>query len=238
MKKVTGMNPKASFENVSQQGAGYYTLRFAGLFNLPIPLRFAFGIGVSRIKNNFYGIILISLFIIFGFMELPMQAQAIEPKLTDILITNNTENVLLYARLINGFKPEMELAILAGIPTTFILQLEVYQGRSFVWDKKITSHEIKRTIKYDNLKKTFSVYTNGNAQPVIFSDLESAQKSMADFNGIVAAPLASLVKGKNYYMLIKVRMDKVRLPLHMEYVFFFVSYWDFETAWYQQNFSY
>jgi hypothetical protein len=238
MKKVTGTNPKASFGNVSQQAAGYYTLRFAGLFNFPIPLRFAFGIGVSPIKKDYYGIILICLFVIFGFMELPMQAQALEPKMADILITNNTENVLLYARLVNGFKPDMELAILAGITATFTLQLEVYQVRSFVWDKKITSYEIKRTIKYDNLKKTFSVYTNGNTQPVIFSDFESAQKSMADFNGIIAVSLASLVRGKNYYLLIKVKMDKVRLPLNMEYVFFFVSFWDFETAWERQNFSY
>jgi len=35
---------------IPQQAAGYYTLRFAGLFNLPIPLRFAFGIGVSLIN--------------------------------------------------------------------------------------------------------------------------------------------------------------------------------------------
>lgn len=190
------------------------------------------------VKNNFYTVVLICLFIVVGFMALPMRAQAIEPKITDILITNNKENVLLYARLVNGFKPEMELAILAGIPAIFTLQLEVHQERSFVWNKKITSHEIKRTIKYDNLKKTFSVYTNGNQQPVIFSDFESAQKAMSDFNGINAAPLASLVKGKNYYILIKVKMDKVRLPLNMEYIFSFVSFWDFETAWYQQNFSY
>ena len=190
------------------------------------------------VKNNFYAVVLICLFIVVGFMALPMRAQAIEPKITDILITNNKENVLLYARLVNGFKPEMELAILAGIPAIFTLQLEVHQERSFIWNKKITSHEIKRTIKYDNLKKTFSLYTNGNQQPVIFSDFESAQKAMSDFNGINAAPLASLVKGKNYYVLIKVKMDKVRLPLNMEYVFSFVSFWDFETAWYQQNFSY
>lgn len=190
------------------------------------------------VKNNFYAVVLICLFIVVGFMALPMRAQAIEPKITDILITNNQENVLLYARLVNGFKPEMELAILAGIPAIFTLQLEVHQERSFVWNKKITSHEIKRTIKYDNLKKTFSVYTNGNQQPVIFSDFESAQKAMSDFNGINAVPLASLTKGKNYYILIKVKMDKVRLPLNMEYVFPFVSFWDFETAWYQQNFSY
>jgi hypothetical protein len=238
MKKVTGINPKSSFGNVSQQAAGYYTLRFAGLFNFPIPLRFAFGIGVSRIKNKFYGVVLIFLLMVFGFMALPMKAQAIEPKMTDILITNNKENVLLYARLVNGFKPDMELAILAGIPAIFTLQLEVHQERSLVWDKTITSHEIKRTIKYDNLQKTFSVYSNGNPQPVIFSDFESAQKAMADFNGIVAAPLSSLTKGRNYYILIKVKMDKVRLPLQMENVFFFVSYWDFETAWNRQNFSY
>src|SRR5208283_304054 len=48
---ITGMNPKASFENILQQAAGYCTLRFAGLFNLPIPIRFAFGIGVSQIKE-------------------------------------------------------------------------------------------------------------------------------------------------------------------------------------------
>jgi hypothetical protein len=193
---------------------------------------------MKKIKKNFYDIILIFLFVIFGFMEFPMQAQAIEPKITDILITNNAENVLLYGRLVNGFKPDMELAVLAGIPATFTLQLEVYQVRSLVWDKKITRHEIKRTIKYDNLKKTFSIYTNGNTQPVIFSDFESAQKAMADFNGIIAVPLASLVRGENYYLLIKVKMDKARLPLHMENVFFFVSYWDFETVWERQNFSY
>jgi hypothetical protein len=189
-------------------------------------------------KNNYYAVVLVCLFIVFGFMALPMRAQAIEPKMTDILITNNTENVLLYGRLVNGFKPEMELAVLAGIPAIFTLQLEVYQIRSFSWDKKLAAHEIKRTIKYDNLKKTFSVYNNGNLQPVIFSDFESAQKVMADFNGIVAVPLASLVKGGNYYILIKVKMDSARLPLHMENIFFFVSYWDFETTWERQNFSY
>jgi hypothetical protein len=50
------MNTKASFRNIARQTAGHRTpfilsfiiLRFAGLFNLPIPLHFAFGIGVSQ----------------------------------------------------------------------------------------------------------------------------------------------------------------------------------------------
>jgi len=35
-----------------QQAEGYYTLRFAGLFNLLIPIRLAFGIVVSRIEMS------------------------------------------------------------------------------------------------------------------------------------------------------------------------------------------
>ena len=191
---------------------------------------------MKKFEKIIYNIsIFFLLIILIGF---PIETHAIEPKLTDVLITNDAENVLLYARLVNGFKPDIEMAVLAGIPAIFTMKLEVYQERSFSWDKKISSQEIKRTMKYDNLMKKFSVFTNNKTEPVIFSDFESAQKAMADFNGIIAAPLLSLTKGKNYYAIVKVKMDKARLPLHMEYVFFFVSLWDFETSWYRQNFSY
>jgi hypothetical protein len=39
------------WKQIPQQAAGYYTLRFAGLFNLPISLHFVMEIGVSRINN-------------------------------------------------------------------------------------------------------------------------------------------------------------------------------------------
>jgi hypothetical protein len=193
---------------------------------------------MKKVKNKFYYLISISFFVFFGLIGFPIQTHAVEAEIKDILITNDMENVLLYARLVNGFKPDMELAVLAGIPAIFTMQIEVYQERSFTWDKKISIQEIKRTMKYDNLKKTFNVYNNGKKDPIVFSDFESAQKAMADYNGIIAAPMSSLVKGNNYYAMIKVKMDKVRLPLHMEYVFFFVSFWDFETPLYRQKFSY
>ena len=193
---------------------------------------------MDRVTKDFRKLFLIFLFVVAGCLIVPTQGLTIEPVINDIIITNNKENVLLYAKVVNGFKTEMESAILAGVPTVFTVLLEVYQVRSLFWDKKITGYEIKRTIKYDNIKKTFSIFTNGSEVPVIFPDFESAQKAMADLSGIVIAPLTKLVKGNNYYLKMKVKIDKVRLPLHMEYVFLFVSFWDFETAWYKQNFSY
>ena len=189
-------------------------------------------------KKIFVERVNIFLFVVFSLLCLPVNGQAVQPVITDILISNNVENVLLYARCGDCFKTEMESAILAGVPTIFILQLDVCQTRSLVWNKTIISKEIKRTIKYDNLKKTFSIYTNGDPEPVILPDFESAQKAMADFNGIIAAPINVLVKGKQYYLKMRVKIDKVRLPLYMEYVFFFVSFWDFETPWYKKEFIY
>lgn len=193
---------------------------------------------MDRAQKDLWRSLFIYLFVFFVCLSAPAQGQAIEPVIDDIIITNNKENVLLYARVVNGFKTEMESAILAGAPTVFTLLVEVYQARSFFWDKKITGYEIKRTIKYDNIKKTFSIFTNGNKAPTIFPDFESAQKAMADLSGIIIVPLRKLVKGETYSLKLKVKIDKVRLPLHMEYVFLFVSFWDFETAWYKQSFSY
>jgi len=191
---------------------------------------------MKKIKKYFCMAALVLLLAVS--LGLTADARSIEPKITDVLVTNDAENVLLYARLINGFRPDMEQAVLAGIPAVFTMEIEVYQERPLVWDRRIARREIKRTLKYDNLKKTFSVSANGKTDPVVFTDFESAQKAMTDFNGIVSVPLSMLARGNNYYALIKIKMDKVRLPLHMEYVFLFVSLWDFETSWYQQRFSY
>ncbi len=193
---------------------------------------------MNIVKRDLGRFIFIFLFVVSGCLGVGTQGRAVEPTIKDILITNNKENVLLYARVVNGFKTEMESSILAGAPAVFALQLEVYQARSGLWDKKIESREIKRTIKYDNLKKNFSIFTNGYETPAVFPDFESAQKAMADLSGIPVVPLKKLVHGNNYYLMMKVKIDKVRLPLHMEYVFVFVSFWDFETAWYKQRFSY
>lgn len=193
---------------------------------------------MNIVKRDLGRFIFIFLFVVSGCLGVGSQGRAVEPTIKDILITNNKENVLLYARVVNGFKTEMESSILAGAPAVFALHLEVYQARSGLWDKKIESREIKRTIKYDNLKKNFSIFTNGYETPAVFPDFESAQKAMADLSGIPVVPLKKLVRGNNYYLMMKVKIDKVRLPLHMEYVFVFVSFWDFETAWYKQRFSY
>jgi len=132
-----------------------------------------------------------------------------------------------------------EKAILTGIPTTFTFVLELYRERSHWFDKKESILEVKHTIKYDNVKKILYVVSAGDGnKPEQFKDFSRAKAAMSELNGVVLTSLMQMTKGDRYYLRVKAKLEKVRLPLHLEYVFFFVSLWDFETDWLRQDFIY
>jgi hypothetical protein len=54
---------------------------------------------------------------------------------------------------------------------------------------------------------------------------------MAKVEEVEVRPSSRLKAGIPTELRIKAELDPVRLPLHLEYLFFFVSLWDFETDW-------
>ncbi len=170
-------------------------------------------------------------------LSVPFQLQAREATIS-CFVTNDATHVLVYARLTNSFTKDMEAAILAGVPTTFTFLIDLYQERRYWVDKKIAGLTVRRTIKYDIVKKLFSVSSEGEKEAITFSDYESAKRAMAELNGFPVVPVKSLQRNEFYAVQIKAKLEKVRLPLNMEYIFFFVSLWDFETDWYREGFFY
>ncbi|HOG13417.1 MAG: DUF4390 domain-containing protein [Smithellaceae bacterium] len=193
---------------------------------------------MKRHKNHFWTAFITGCCMMAMMAAAPAGSAQMDPRLTDILVTGGAGEMLLYARLADGFKKEMEDAILAGVPAVFTIELDVYEERPYLWDRHILRREIRRTIKYDNLKKNFLIATNGLEQPAILPNFESAQKSMAELNGIPVVSLSNLTRGERYYAQVRVKIDRVRLPFKMEYVLFFVSLWDFETPLYKIRFAY
>jgi hypothetical protein len=180
----------------------------------------------------------LSILIFFLFLLSPLLCQAETARIQDLLVTNNTTHLLVYARVTDCFTKEMEAAILAGVPTTFTFFVDLYQERRYWLDKKLVSMTVQHTIKYDNVKRLFLVSFDGEKEPASFQDFESAKRAMADLDGVSAALLKALKRNEYYYIQIKAKLDRVRLPLHMEYIFIFVSLWDFETDWYREGFFY
>lgn len=182
---------------------------------------------------------LVAVLILGFFLILPGRLYALEARITDFRIGANNTDLLIYFKVADCFTKKMEEAILAGIPTTFTFFLELNEERSLWFDRKVVSGETKHTIKYDNVKKIYYVTFSGDGRgPLEFMDFNDAKRAMETVHAAALAPLSYLTKGGHYYVQVKAKLDKVRLPLHMEYVFFFVSLWDFETSWERKDFTY
>jgi hypothetical protein len=178
-------------------------------------------------------LVLVSLFLA------PGRGYGLEARIADFLINTSEKDLLVHFKVKDCFTKKMEEAVLAGIPTTFTFFLELHRERDFWFDSRLVSGVTRHTIKYDTVKKIFYVTFSGNGRaPLEFTDFAAAKKAMEEVNAAALSPLSQLIRGGRYYVKVKAKLDKVRLPLSMEYVFFFVSLWDFETKWERKDFVY
>jgi hypothetical protein len=169
----------------------------------------------------------------------PCPLQAAEATLSDIIVTNTQEDLLVFFDIQGCFTREMEEAILNGIPTTFTIIIRLYKTRTFWFDGSISSLRLEHTIKYDSLKNEFRITrSEDNDNELVFKEFEKAKKAMAEIRNIEVVPLKELQRKGKYQLRVKAELEKVRLPLYLHYVLFFVTLWDFETDWYTVDFTY
>ena len=159
--------------------------------------------------------------------------------LTNIKLANTRDNLLTYFEVETAFTPNAMEAIQNGIPTTFSFYVSLYKRTTTLFDKRVADIKIQSTIKYNSLKEEYAVSRPWkDKKPMVTKSLEEAKGWMTDVDNLTVVPLAELVKGDKYQLRIKAELEKVTLPLALHYVFFFVSFWDFETDWYVINFTY
>ena len=172
-------------------------------------------------------------------LSFPSPLQAAEATLSDIIVTNTQEDLLVFFDIKGCFTREMEEAILNGIPTTFTIVIKLYRTRTAWLDASIASITLEHTIKYDSLKNEFRVTrSEEDNTELVVKDFEAAKKAMAEIRNIRVVPLRELQERGKYQLRVKAELEKVRLPLYLHYVLFFVSLWDFETDWYTVDFIY
>jgi hypothetical protein len=157
----------------------------------------------------------------------------------NIKLANTRDDLLSYFDIKHAFTDEINQAVLNGISTTFSFYINLYKTDGSWFNKNISSIQIRSTLKYNSLKKEFSVLRPWkNERAIITKSFDEAKSLMTDIDNLKVISLAQLIKGDKYQLKIKAELDKVTLPLSLHYVLFFVSYWDFETNWYVINFTY
>jgi hypothetical protein len=159
--------------------------------------------------------------------------------LNDIVVTNTRDHLLLYFTVNECFTPQMNTVIESGLNTTFTFFVKVYEKRTFFWDKIIASSEISHSIKYDHLKNVYEVrLSENNGNPRVVKSFEEAKKLMSEVTALRVMPLQNLRKGGRYKVMMMAELDRIKLPLYLHYVLFFLSLWDFETDWATVDFRY
>ena len=160
-----------------------------------------------------------------------------EAILRDMVVTNTRDDLLLYLNVDGAFHEKMHKAIISGVPTTFSFFVNLYAVRTAWIDKKIIDLKITHTIKYNSLKKEYSVLRSWESgKKFVTPSYAEAKKRMAQINSLKIISLEQLEKGQRYQIRAKAQLSKVTLPLYLHYVLFFVSLWDFETDWYTIDF--
>ena len=178
------------------------------------------------------------IFLLFCISPKPSLAKK-EAHLSDIIVTNTRDHLLVYFNVRDCFTEEMNKAIMNGISTKFTFIVKLYEVKNAWFDRKIADIKLTHTIEYNSLKNEFNLsLPEQNNKEVKTKDFDEAKKLMADVVALEVARLDELKRGLIYQLRMKAELDKIELPFYLNYVFFFLSLWDFETDWYSVIFRY
>ena len=155
----------------------------------------------------------------------------------NVFMVNNTDDMQVSFEIKNAFTKEIEEGIKSGMPTSFTFFVELYRKQGFWFDETLASQIFRHTVKYDTLKEEYEIILEEKPQNIIrIKDIEQTKKIMASSENISIKPAYALKKGEQYQLRIKATLDAVNLPFPLNYMLFFVSFWNYETAWYEKEF--
>ena len=169
-------------------------------------------------------------FFLFWILSLSAFCQAASIKEVDAKGNNGVWKVSFFVA--NCFTDKMDEAIQSGMKTAFTFYLQLYQKRNLWKDRKLASMEFRHTIRFDPIRGEYVVTFGESQSSRVTSNLEEAKRWMAKVEEVEVRPSSQLKPGIPIELRIKAELDPVKLPFHLEYLFFFVSLWDFETKWF------
>jgi len=159
--------------------------------------------------------------------------------ITDLTATTSDTDVLLFGTLRNSFNEEMIEGLHSGVPVHFSFFVELHKQTNTWSDKLLVSHTFTHTLTYDTLKETYRVeLEEDNRKILYFTSLLDAQKALNELNGIKMLPLSRLTPDSTYTLQVRAELFNKTLPLSLQHVVPFISWWDIKTDWQKLKFKY
>lgn len=156
-----------------------------------------------------------------------------EERITDIKVTLGKEEISVSAKLMDGLNKDVEEAIKNGIQKDIIYSIILKKKRSTWFDEDVVSKEIEYTIKYDVLKKQYTLITRGNGnKEKVTQSYDEIKTAVSRIENAVVSPKKVLESDEEYYVSIKAEIKDTKLPFFLDYFLFFIPFSDINTSWY------
>jgi uncharacterized protein DUF4390 len=136
----------------------------------------------------------------------------------------------------DAFTKDIEVAISSGIPTSFTFFVEFNRVKDFWFNEHLGKWVFRHTVKYDSLKEEYVVILDESESVIRTKDFNEMKRLMSSCDSINLAPMEPLKTGR-YECRVRAELHTIKLPLFLNYMLFFVKYWDLETNWYTYRFT-
>jgi len=177
---------------------------------------------------------LIALFIFFVCFA-PAAAFAQAASITNFALSRAPLKVSF--KVDGAFSKDIEAAVQSGLPTSFNFIIRLDKLNRFLPNEKVGSWEFRHTVRYDSLRNEYEITLDESGGKTLkVKDQQEMKRLMATCEAVSIEP-AHLVKGSSYRMRVKAELDSIDLPPILNYVFFFLEAFDFETPWHLHEFT-
>jgi hypothetical protein len=157
----------------------------------------------------------------------------------DLTATTSETHLIMFGTLVNSFTSEMIEILNSGIPLHFSFFIELHKIEKDWPEEQIASLNFQHIMTFDTLKEMYRVTTEeNNNKEQSFKSLFEAQKVINEINGTKVVELQQLLPDNHYKLKVKAELFKKTLPLSLQSIFPFLSWWDIETEWNSIEFTY
>lgn len=159
--------------------------------------------------------------------------------ISELTATTSDTHVLLFGTLRNSLTEEMIEGLHSGVPIHFSFFVELLEQSKTSSTRMLATLNFTHTLTYDTLKESYRVELQEDSRKNFsFASLLDAQKVLNDLNGIKVVPLAQLTADATYTLKIRAELFNKTLPLSLQHVIPFISWWDIKTDWQTLKFKY
>lgn len=201
-----------------------------------------FRLPTTKPKMNYRTLLLFFMFCltvscpVSGLSEIVSEQKATIKELT---ATTSESHLIVFGTLENSFTDEMIEILHSGIPVRFSFFIELYKTAENWPKERIVTCNFHHIMTFDTLKENYRVtLEEDNNKVLLFKSLTEAQKVINEINGARVVELEQLVPESSYLLQVRAELHKKTLPMSLQSIFPFLSWWDNETEWYSIAFKY